>query len=549
MHTDTVWAVSPRPQASRIPLYAVVLLVYTLSLVILGTVLKHHSGFPLDDSWIHQSIGRNLAQSGSLGYLPHQRSSGSTSLLWTILLAANYKFLPFVSPIAYTVALNVLCLFATGMLLLHAALSDGLRPFLAVLWAVAPALDGNYVWLAFTGMEHLLFVAISLLAITLWLTLVRSGGRAGTATFVGAGLALGLLGITRPEGVVLVALLLIAYPFLVKSRPVGPGYYATATLALGLSSISFLINLLTSHSLLPLTLKGRRFLYFTGHGSALNLRLELIEQWIMRPFKMVAPVDGQQVHGFVPHLAFLLAVTVLAGLWGSGLWSLVRRRRPATALICGWGILHSMLYVVILPSSGHAGRYQTFLLLLTLPLLAVGVAALLERWPLAAPLAAAVLVAAVGVRSIPLWRNVLISGIDHINGSHGVAADWIDTHLPGRSIAVFDIGRIGYDRTRDRANPPVVDLGGLTDASYLPYLLEGRVPEYLDRHNVHYAVFPVDEEGQSVFLESLHFGGSAGVQRKPLFRACSPQNVRDLSWVETRNASPCQEVDELVPRK
>lgn len=529
-------------------LYVIVILVYTASAVILGSVFNHHRGFPLDDSWIHQSIGRNFADFGSLGYLPHQRSAGSTSLLWTMLLAANYKFLPGVSPIAYTVAINFLCLLATGVLLLRAALTDRLSPLLAVVWAVAPALDGNYVWLAFTGMEHLLFVAFSLLSITWWLSLVRSGGRSKTFVFVAAGLALGLLGMTRPEGAVLVALLLVGYPLLVRSTPTRPAYYATACLAAGLTSVPFIINLLTSRSLLPLTLKGRRFLYFTGHGSALHLRIELIEQWIMRPFKMVAAVDGQQVHGLGPHLAFLLAVSVLAALWAWGFSSLIRGHRVAMALICGWGVLHSLLYVVILPSSGHAGRYQTFLLLLTLPLLAIGVAAALRRWP-AAPLVAAVLVAAVGCRSLPLWRRVLVSGIDHINGSHGVAAGWIDSHLPGQAIAVFDIGRIGYERTEDHSNPPVVDLGGLTDASYLPFLLEGRVPEYLKLHDIRYAVFPVDESGESNFLDSLHFDGSTTVRRRPMFRACSEEKVRDLSWVETRNASPCQEVDQLITQR
>jgi hypothetical protein len=43
--------------------------------------LVGHFGFPVDDSWIHQSVARNFCSFGSLGYLTHERSSGSTSLL------------------------------------------------------------------------------------------------------------------------------------------------------------------------------------------------------------------------------------------------------------------------------------------------------------------------------------------------------------------------------------------------------------------------------------------------------------------------------------
>jgi hypothetical protein len=59
--------------------YVTLALIYALGFAIVGSALYQHFGFPLDDSWIHQSVGRNFARFGSLGYLPHQRSSGSTS--------------------------------------------------------------------------------------------------------------------------------------------------------------------------------------------------------------------------------------------------------------------------------------------------------------------------------------------------------------------------------------------------------------------------------------------------------------------------------------
>ena len=39
---------------------------------------------------------------------------------------------------------------------------DGLPLLYALALALLPALSGNYVWLAFIGMEHVLFVTLSL---------------------------------------------------------------------------------------------------------------------------------------------------------------------------------------------------------------------------------------------------------------------------------------------------------------------------------------------------------------------------------------------------
>ncbi len=44
-------------------------------------------GFPLDDAWIHQTYARNLALLAEWAFIPGQLSAGSTSPLWTILLA------------------------------------------------------------------------------------------------------------------------------------------------------------------------------------------------------------------------------------------------------------------------------------------------------------------------------------------------------------------------------------------------------------------------------------------------------------------------------
>ena len=47
-------------------------------------------GFALDDAWIHQTYARNLAQGFQFAFVPGQPSAGSTSPLWTLLVAVGY---------------------------------------------------------------------------------------------------------------------------------------------------------------------------------------------------------------------------------------------------------------------------------------------------------------------------------------------------------------------------------------------------------------------------------------------------------------------------
>src|SRR5215208_188007 len=47
-------------------------------------------GFPLDDSWIHLTYARNLAEHGEWAFQLGERSAGSTSPLWTVLLAVGF---------------------------------------------------------------------------------------------------------------------------------------------------------------------------------------------------------------------------------------------------------------------------------------------------------------------------------------------------------------------------------------------------------------------------------------------------------------------------
>ena len=50
----------------------------------------YHIGFPLDDSWIHQTYARNLALYGQWAFQLGHPYAGSTAPLWTFLLAIGF---------------------------------------------------------------------------------------------------------------------------------------------------------------------------------------------------------------------------------------------------------------------------------------------------------------------------------------------------------------------------------------------------------------------------------------------------------------------------
>jgi hypothetical protein len=520
-----------------------VALLYAVGFAIIGSALLQHFGFPLDDSWIHQSVGRNFAEFGSLGYLPEQRSSGSTSLLWTLILSVNYRLAPGVSPVLFTLFLNVLFAVATAELLLSMALRDGQTLPVAILIAVAPAADGNYMWLAFTGMEHLLFITASVAAISLWMT-PATAGRNNWPNTIGAGVCMGLLGMTRPEGVVLPVLLLAAAAVSARLRTRSTVQVAAAGAIFAvLASLPPLVNLYTSQSLLPVTFKGRSWMLVSDAANRLAAMSRLPEQAGTRVFKSVVAFSIDELNN-AERIALAAGLLVIVVLSIVGIRALIQQRAWRLLTVCAWGTLHAALYLFILPATGHGGRYQPFLLLLLLPLLTTGAVALLRgqgRPQLAIPTVGLLLI---GGFSLTLWRGVLVSGIDHITHTHGVIAQWLSEHLPDQTVAVFDIGRIGYDRGKV-GDPRIVDLGGLTDPAYLSYLYGGRVPSYLAQHGVRYLVLPGDASGRSGLGERLRLTDNPQVERQRLFRICSsPQDWR-LGVVQTGNAMLCQEVDSV----
>jgi hypothetical protein len=144
---------------------SLLLLLYSGSFLILGSSLRIQYGFPLDDSYIHQTVARNFAHYDVLGFIPGKASSGATSLIWACLQASNYKFLH-IDPVKFNFFFSWIMLGLIGPMLFILSRRDGMSVPLSFVLAASPALCGNFVWLGLIGMEHLLFIVLVLISIS-----------------------------------------------------------------------------------------------------------------------------------------------------------------------------------------------------------------------------------------------------------------------------------------------------------------------------------------------------------------------------------------------
>jgi hypothetical protein len=513
--------------------YLLVTAAYFAGIASLALALRHNVGFPLDDSWIHQEIARNLIQHHSFGFTPGVTSSGSSSTLWTLILSLNYIFFASHSPVFFPLVLNSFLITISGILLWRMAAIDGLPLPHAMALAILPALTGNYLWLAFIGMEHVLFVTLSLAAILLWYRgpggTPSHGERRAEANFGApgellrssllAGLTLGALGMTRPEGLALSVLLFALYRWCGRSLVDVLRAGAVAVIFL---VPSFLINLKTSGTLLPMTLRGRRFLFLgsdklhIGRSTVRELTRDTYQKVIQHNFFLTTH-DWAMV-GVV--LAFLGCIALLC------------RFPNRSTLLVLWAALHYATYCVTLPATGQGGRYQPFVLALFPALMAIALFdgfALVWRFLLPrlsrSSLASAqwvTLAAVAGLTActLPRWNVALAESIWNIDNCHLKMAEYLNQNYPpGTRMGVFDIGTIGYFSHID-----LVDLGGLVDRNYLPYLLSGRVPQYLEERGVDYIILAhngpeglYDGQGSPTrFGDQLHFFNNPAVHLEAL---------------------------------
>ncbi len=430
-------------------------LILAAGLMVVLYVAAAGGNFPLDDSWIHQTYGRNLAQYGEWAFIPGVASAASTSPLYTVVLSLGYKLN--IDYHLWTHGLGALALALTAMLAsrMAAQVMPG-RRFVPLVAGLALICAWHLVWAAVSGMETMIFCLWTLLLIGLaWRELEPRSQTTRAVVLRGAifGIAAGLATLTRPEGVLLAGLcglaLLIVRPNMSWRSLILWGGAAVVCFAVVLAPY-LIFNYRVTGGLLPNTAAAKR----------MESAPYLARDYLWRLGNVLTPLaaGGQLllIPGMIAYL-FLLPR---------------QRRSLLLALPLVWAAALILLYAATLPLEIQHGRYVIPALPSAIMAGVVGMAWLLRRTSgsvigrvFARAAAASALLLFVGFAFV-LGLRAYVQDVSIIDQEMVTAAHWIrDNVPPDQLLVVHDIGAVGYFAPR-----PILDIAGLISPEVVPLM-------------------------------------------------------------------------------
>ena len=416
-------------------------------------------GFPLDDSWIHLTYARNLAEHGEWAFRLGQRSAGSTAPLWTIMLSIG--FLVGLAPYVWTyllgwAVLSAMAFYAETVVRQLVPTYRARIPWVGLFFIFA----WHLTWSAVSGMETLLHGLIILLV----LGALLSGSRRYLAMGVLAGLSIWV----RPDGLTLLGPLFFVAWFAETSWRTRAE--AGGKILLGFGALFFpylFFNLVLSGNPMPNTFYAKQAEY-----AAFWLSKTLLE----RVGDYLLPIFASPFIALLPGAVAWLVKSIRERNWGA-LASLI------------WCLGYIAIYVARLPAYQH-GRY----IIPVFPVIYLwGMLGLIEFTS----------AAKINRHIVSFWQvttfilTIAFSVIGARQNADDVlliesemvrTARWVEQNLPPEArLAVHDIGALGFF-----VENPLIDLAGLTSPEVVPFIRdEARLAEYLDANSVDYLItFP-----------------------------------------------------------
>lgn len=379
-----------------------------------------HLVYALDDAYIHMAMAKNFSLRGVWGVTRYEFTSSSSSLLWTLLLALDYRIFGVneISPLLLNALVGILFLLAAASLFR----TYELPPSFACAGLIALVFLVPLVPLVFTGQEHILHLLLSLLFLHS-ATRALSGEEDTYRNLLFTG---PLLGMVRYEGLFLV--LVVCCFFAIKRK------LRSAVLLGAVASLPALVYGIVSQS------NGWFFL-----PSSILLKGNLPGQGFM-PFL----ISGLRHWAEAPHMIFLV-LAMIAVLF-------VQKRRSAlppdllmmNQIYVAAAVLHMQFAGV-----NYFYRYEAYLVGLGLSILFLTV----RRWEIPKPVWAALPVLVMTV--LLLLRGA--RGLYHtphaaknIYEQQYQMGLFVRSYYQGRAVAANDIGAINY-----QADIRCLDLLGL----------------------------------------------------------------------------------------
>lgn len=310
---------------------------------------------------------------------------------------------------------------------------------------------------------------------------------------------------------------------------------------------------------MPVTFSGRRWLAIGDlHAGAFALVFRVMGIWALQIVNFFIGLEFAK-----GSIVYKLLVIITCAVLLTGLFRLLRKRAWYTLflllLAAAAAAVNFLVYCIIMPSPGQGMRYQAMTVVFIFPLIALGGLEFIEQ--LAArfnPLSRFLnlfnagmvsLVFVLALSSLYSWSEITDLGIRHINGTQVRMAKWLNENLPPSTrVASYDIGGIGFF-----ANNQIVDLGGLTDPKFVPYLYSGRSAIFLKDQKIDWVVISAGEAMRTAVMqtesktsycdgitERLKLCDSAEMHKTYVVSFLTSNNVWDRAWRATYHADQAQ---------
>jgi hypothetical protein len=431
------------------------------AIYLLASQFTYGIGFPLDDSWIHQTYARNLAQHGEWAFRPGIPSAGSTAPLWSALLALG--FLIRLSPYIWTYLLGMVTLLVLAVLCEWAVreLVQSYHPRFP--WVgIFFAIEWHFAWAAMSGMETLLH---GLIVTTVLVLLMTNSHR-----YLPLGLLTGLSVWVRPDGLTLLGPVLMV--ILLTGGDVHSKLTQFTRYLIGFGSLFvfyLLFNLAIGGAPMPNTFYAKQAEYASWQTLPVLDRLgQMSLQLLVGPSLVL-----------IPGIIGWLMKSVRQKMWGS-----------LAAL--AWTAGYLILYISRLPVYQH-GRYimpamPIFFLFGLLAFAEFDAGKMLARYHWIGQTVWRASIVMLSFAFIFLGAQSYARDVAVIEGEMVVTAKWAAANLPPDAlVAAHDIGALGYFD-----NHKLIDLAGLVSPEVIPFIRdEPRIVEYLNQRGADYLIaFP-----------------------------------------------------------
>jgi len=443
---------------------------------LLASQFNYAIGFPLDDSWIHQTYARNLAERAEWAFRPGIPSAGSTAPFWSALLA--FGFLIRLSPYIWTYLLGAVTLFALAVVCEWAVreLVKSYRPRFP--WVgIFIAFEWHFAWAAMSGMETLLH---GLIVTTVLILLMTNSPR-----YLTLGLLTGLAAWVRPDGLTLLAPVFMVILF--SGEGIKPRLIQLTQYLIGFGTLFgfyLLFNLAIGGTPMPNTFYAKQAEYVLWQQTPFVARLgQMFLQLLVGPSLVL-----------IPGVIGWLVKSVRQKMWGS-----------LAALL--WSVGYFILYISRLPVYQH-GRYimpamPIFFLFGLLAFAEFDAGKLFTRYHWIGQFVWRASIAMLTLAFIFLGAQSYANDVAVIESEMVVTAKWAATNLPPDAlIAAHDIGALGYFDQHE-----LIDLAGLISPEVIPFIRdEPRIADYLNQRGADYLIaFPdfypqLTENAEIVFV-------------------------------------------------